>query len=387
MYNDQLKQKTVSIDCVYLDPNNPRFWSEQTQKTADVPDIKVPEETHQSRTRARISNHGIEELKNSILRNGFLPLDRVVVRELAGLPGKYVAVEGNRRLAALKTLREQINDGTVAETNITEEYLQTLKNATDNIDVLVYEGSDTKDIAWILQGIRHIGGIRDWMPAQQGKLIADQIDKQGMGLAEAGQQFGLSAQAVGRRYRSYKALQQMREDEEFQSKAENKFYSLFEEAIRDKYVKGWLGWDDENKCFKNNDNLKQFYGWICPDEEHENQRRIHDPRHIAMLGRLLVGKQEGLLSKIDKHEIAIEAANQKLTDDYSPYDWESTFKKINNLLGDIPNSAIDNDANAILSATTGLIAQIENLRKKAQSVASGLGAQKATAATSDPNQI
>lgn len=368
MYNDQLEQKTIPINDIFLDPNNPRFWSEQTQKAADVPDTKVPEDTHQSRTKARIANHGLEELKNSILRNGFLPLDRIVVRKLAGLPDKYVVIEGNRRLAALKMLREQIGEGAIAETKLDEDYLKALKSATDNIDVLVYVGSET-DIAWILQGIRHIGGIRNWMAAQQGKLVADQIDKQGFSLSEAGQRFGLSAQAVGRRYRSYKALQQMREDEEFASKAKNDYYSLFEEAIRDKHVKTWLGWSDEDKHFTNTDNLKQFYSWICPDEEHAEQaRRIHDPRHIALLGRLLATKQDALLGKIEKHELSIEAAEQKLTDDCSPYDWGATFKKITNLLGDIPNAAIEKEPTEIIAALEALQNQITNLRKMAEAV-------------------
>ncbi len=369
MYNDQLEQKTLSIDVLFLDPNNPRFWSEQTQKMADVPDSKVPDSTHQERCLARIANHGLEELKNSILRNGFLPLDRIVARELDGAPGKYVAIEGNRRLAALKTLRDQITQGTISETKISEDYLKDLKVRTDNVEVLIYKGAEKKDVAWILQGIRHIGGIRDWMPAQQGKLVAEQIDKEGLSLSEAGQRFGLSAQAVGRRYRSYKALEQMRGDEEFQSKAQNTFYSLFEEAIRDKYVKAWLDWDDEAKRFKNTDNLKQFYSWICPDEERDGQeRRIHDPRHISSLGKLLSAKQDVLLEKVDKHEISLSAAAQKLTDDDYRHDWKSAFKKIEGLLGDIPNSAIDKDAADIVTALDELEEQIDNLRKKAKSV-------------------
>lgn len=371
MYNDQLEQKLLPIDVLFLDPNNPRFWSEQSQKVPDVPDNKVPDAVHQAKARARISEHGLEELKNSILRNGFLPLDRIVVRQLEGLPGKYVAIEGNRRLAALKILREQIEQGTIAETGIDDAYWKALLDNTNKIEVLVYEGAENKDIAWILQGIRHIGGIRDWMPAQQGKLVADQIDNEGLSLSEAGQRFGLSAQAVGRRYRSYKALQQMRADEEFQCKAENKYYSLFEEAVRQNDVKKWLGWDEDTKRFTNSNNLKQFYSWICPDEDRENkERRVHDPRHIAYLGRLIAAKQDALLDKIDKHEIEIEAAHQKLNDTELRYDWKSSFDKITGLIGDIPNSAIDKEAAAILEALGALDSQISNLRLKAQAVAS-----------------
>jgi hypothetical protein len=161
----------------------------------------------------------------------------------------------------------------------------------------------------------------------------------------------------------------MREDEEFQSKAKNDYYSLFEEAIRNKHVKSWLEWDDGEKRFKNTDNLKQFYSWICPDEENAEQaRRIHDPRHIGALGHLLANNQEALLNKIEKHELSIEAAEQKLTDESSKYDWSDSFKKIATLIGDIPNSAIDTNAAEIIVALDALEEQISNLRKKATAV-------------------
>lgn len=374
MYNDQLEPKTIAIDDMYLDPNNPRFWSEHSHKTPDVVDGKVVQDAQQTKSSERIREYGLEELKNSILRNGFLPLDRIVVRELAEQPGKFVAIEGNRRLAALKELREEIANDVIAEPNITKDSLEALRAATDHLEVLVYRGSDTADIAWILQGIRHISGIRDWLPAQQGKLVADQIDRDGLSLSEAGQRFGLTAQAVGRRYRSYKALEQMRADEEFQAKAENKYYSLFEEAVRQKEVKAWLGWDDATKTFTNETNLKQFYSWICPDEEHaENARRIHDPRHIALLGRILAARADVLIDKIDKHELTIEAAAQQLVDTDYKYDWESAFRRICLLIGDIPSSAIQKDANEIVSAIAEVEIAISDLKKMAASVARDSG--------------
>ena len=58
--------------------------------------------------RTAIRGHGVTELQYSILRNGFLPLDRIVVRPISGSNGKYVVVEGTRRLAALRFLRQQI---------------------------------------------------------------------------------------------------------------------------------------------------------------------------------------------------------------------------------------------------------------------------------------
>lgn len=370
MYNDQLRKEILSVDDLYLDPNNPRFWSEQTRNTGSIADPKVPDATNQTRALESIkANHGLEELRNSILRNGFLPLDRIVVRELEGAEGKFIVIEGNRRLAALKWLREGIDQGTISEKGISDEYLKSLKDKTDSIEVLVYEGDRNKDIAWILQGIRHIGGIREWMPAQQGKLVADQIDKEGLSLTEAGQRFGLSAQAVGRRYRSYKALEQMRQDDEFQGKAENKYYSLFEEAIRNKDVKKWLGWDDSVSKFTETDNLKQFYSWITPDEDNEdNKRRIHDPRHIGSLGALLANQQQNLLDQIDGHEIGIEAAHQKLKDSSDKYDWRTTLKRAASLVADVPAASLAENPSEALALLKNLLSKVESLMSMTEAV-------------------
>ena len=62
MYNDLLEQRTIAITEIFLDPNNPRFWSEQTQKTADVPDSKVPDE---SRANCKPRFGGVEEQYSS----------------------------------------------------------------------------------------------------------------------------------------------------------------------------------------------------------------------------------------------------------------------------------------------------------------------------------
>jgi len=276
MNTNLLKPKSVQIESIYLDPNNPRFWSQKTAK--ETPESKITNAEVQIRTLTEIEKYGIEELKNSILRNRFLPLDRIVVRPIKGLDDSFVVVEGNRRIAAIKKLREEIEDESISEDNITDKYLTELSEETNSIEVLIYSGEDTHKIAWLLQGIRHISGIREWAPAQRARLVADQIEKKNLKFREAGQKFGLSAQAVGRLYRSYKALEQMRHDDEYQALAKNEHFTLFEEAIRNKDVKTWLQWNEKNYMFDNIDNLRQFYSWILADEDHdEERRRIHDP--------------------------------------------------------------------------------------------------------------
>ena len=354
MYADHLKEANLKFEQIFLDPNNPRFWTEKEMR--ELPDARIPEEKSQARAQTKIADFGINELHDSILRNGFLPLDRIVVRPINGYSDKFVIVEGNRRFAALRVLRQEIKDEIVSEDDIDDDHLQKLLKETNELDVLIYEGDDAHDISWLLQGIRHISGIRDWAPAQRARLVAEQIDEHGLRFKTAGQTFGLTAQAVGRLYRSFKALDQMRQDDEFSAKAKNEYFTLFEEAIRNKTVREWLGWSNSSWTFEDEENLKQFYSWISEDEEHDNDRRIHDPRHIKKFGYLIAGSHETLLSQIDQYDISINVAYAKVSDMEAAKDWKDKIEQAGKLIADLPQAPMFDEPEQFLDE----LVKIEN---------------------------
>lgn len=362
MYTDQLETAELSVERIYLDPNNPRFWDKSN--TRECPDRRIADEKIQAAVASKIRSHGIKELRDSILRNGFLSLDRIVVRRILNTEN-YVIVEGNRRFAALSMLREEIESDTVGEDEISEDDLEKLYHDTEALEVLVYRGDETHDISWLLQGIRHISGIRAWSPAQRARLVAEQVDNKGMRFRAAGQTFGLTAQAVGRLYRSYKALEQMKTDDEFSGKALNEYFTLFEEAIRNRTVRDWLDWNHDEFRFENEDNLKQFYSWISPDDEHEQQaRRIHDPRQIKMLAGLINGQHSELLEQIDQHEISIDQAHAATSDMDRSSEWRPRLEKIRKLIAGLPQQAMFEDTDDFLEALEEIERQI-CLRKRA----------------------
>lgn len=327
MYSEELEQRQLSLDQLFLDPNNPRFWSERKKMT---PEAKIPEPKNQDKTQKAIEDFGVKELRDSILRNGFLPMDRIVVRPIQGHGDKYVAVEGNRRLAALKMLHRQIEAGEIDEDGITDEYLNKLRASTVNIEVLLYKGTEG-DISWVLQGIRHISGIRDWSAAQRAILVAKQVDElksidnRGV-FTRVGQQFGMTAKAVARFYRVHNSLEQIHSDDEYGTKSQDEnltLFTLFDEAHRNSAVRSWLEWDEDNQKFKNTSNLKQFYSWIIPDEEQQNKRRIHNPDHVKFLAKLLEKKRTDLVGAIDRYEMTIEEVkgNINAIQENDSYNW------------------------------------------------------------------
>lgn len=363
MYNDDLTPQRIAIDRIHLDPNNPRFWT--TERRPAIPDKRTTEESVQARAETALDAHGIVELRNSILRNGFLQMDRIVVRLLSDHEEQYVVIEGNRRLAALRRLRREIADDRVAEEHITPQYLERLYEETHSIDVLVYDGSATADISWILQGIRHIGGIRDWTPAQRAKLVVDQVDL-GSSFREAGQTFGLTSHAVGRLVRSYKALMQMREDDEYGNMVRNDYFTLFEEAYRNSTVRQWLQWDEKKGRFENDQNLRTFYSWIVPDPmDHEKRRRIHNPRHVKCLATLLDPAHQRWFTRVERHDMSIEDADRETQELQHQVDWITRLKNTLETVRVIPIQVFLNNP-PVAGLLDEMIQELRNYRRMAK---------------------
>ena len=90
-------------------------------------------------------------------------------------------------------------------------------------ELLVYEGSDP-NIAWILQGLRHMTGIKEWQPLQQAEFLA-KIEAELLarkskreeppGLPTIAKRAGVPPSKAGRLLNTYYALQQAREDEDY----------------------------------------------------------------------------------------------------------------------------------------------------------------------------
>lgn len=249
--NNFLGQAVLSSDRLFLDASNPRLVSFHL---SDDPYGGWAQELIR---RNLLKNFSVVPLIESILRLGFLPMDRMVVRQFA--PDKYVVVEGNRRLAAIKTILGDIKRKVVSPSPHVLESLSQL-------EVLKLETSSEREetAAMLLQGVRHISGVKSWGPYQQGRLISTLVNQQGMSLREAALTVGLSPSRVGVLLRGYYGMQQMFDDAEFGAKADTGMFSYFEQAHCKLVVREWLGWSDQFCGYTNRDVLHFFYRCIIP---------------------------------------------------------------------------------------------------------------------------
>jgi ParB-like chromosome segregation protein Spo0J len=252
-------EKTLPITQLLLDPNNFRFQDETDFVRADPK--RFAEVSVQERATKRIRGEGLAELKNSIISNGFLAVERLVVRSYVkrqGEPELFLVLEGNRRLAALQWIKQDHEAGA----DVPADVLAVL----DAVPVIVIESDDDEGTYLALMGIRHVGGIKQWGGYQRAKLVAELRDLHHYDTTEVADRLGMTKHEVNRRYRALKALQQMQDDEEFADYASTTMYPLFHEAVSLPAVRSWLGWNDSETRFQDEEQLHQFYSLITPPE-------------------------------------------------------------------------------------------------------------------------
>jgi len=250
----KMKPQMVRLEQVYLDANNPRL---EALKPEPIPDERLAEPGIQLECLERLKKFDIKALAESIRTSGFCTLDRVVLRRLD--EDKYIVVEGNRRVAALQVLLEDHSKGRI-------ELGESILPGILQFEALVYEG-DNPDIAWVIQGFRHAPqAIKEWQDFSKAKFFAE-LERKGKKPSEIAKAFSVRPRAdVANLIRSYYGFQQAKEDEDYGERLKpSDHFGFFSQVIfpklelRDK----WLNWDDNERRFRDTENLNKFLCWIA----------------------------------------------------------------------------------------------------------------------------
>lgn len=280
-----LKPLKVQLDDLLLDPNNPRF-SELGEQLNTISEARYAEPKVQESTLEKMKDpmFDVSELRDTIKTIGFLPMDRIVVRKWKGRSSdgkpKYVVIEGNRRVTALKWL---VNLHEIGKETFTLEQLTNFRQ----LEALELNSELAPPSATlILPGLRHVSGVKEWGPYQKAKAV-HALRKGGLSPQEAAQSLGLSTRAANNAYRCFLALEQMKEDEEFGESAQPKMYSYFEEVFKQAVVRNWLDWNDEIERFSRTDNVKEFYSWIVPHGDDGESAKLSEAKSVRALSQII----------------------------------------------------------------------------------------------------
>ncbi len=144
-----------SFHDMLLDPNNYRFLDQEDYQR--VNDRRYHEASVQDKAYRFLKGKRYEDLqalKESILTNGYVPLELLIVRRYEFKPDLFVVIEGNRRVAAIRWILEDEKSGV----DISTETIASFGNLP--IVLIDVDDPENKDAVPVLMGIRHVSGVR-----------------------------------------------------------------------------------------------------------------------------------------------------------------------------------------------------------------------------------
>jgi len=207
-----LRKIQVSASRLILYPNNPRFLTQDDDRIGEEHylDPGVGESTSEKMLAADDA-HRIRDLENSILKNGWEPVDQIFVTQYRD-SDFYVVQEGNRRVAAVRRLLKRPDVDSDIKKSI--ESLEVMEIVSDC-------GEDQMEvkISYLL-GVRHHGALKQWTPFAQAHSMWGRYLRLAAATAESfqwndtkGQQvadaLSIDLQTVKRRLRVYRIMQQI----------------------------------------------------------------------------------------------------------------------------------------------------------------------------------
>ena len=259
----KLTEIDIELGQLLLDPNNPRFV-QRTQSTELVADEEAATDQKQEQVLRLFSavtgdqateeddepdTTSIQDLRDSMLRIGYVAIDKIVVRRIQG-KNKFVVLEGNRRVAALKTLKRDYEAGSAPFHQAGKradyerhkescEKLTVLELQTDGLSI-----PEIQKAVSVILGIRHHGSLLPWEPVARAfnifceykKLAGDDFEDISLSQIKAvAERLCILPGEVKQALRSYLAYLQLREA--VGEDVRNEDFSLIETAVGNKHLR------------------------------------------------------------------------------------------------------------------------------------------------------
>lgn len=208
---------------------------------------------------------GVEDLLESIAASGIIEADPVIGKP-AKEKDKYVVIEGNRRLAALKLLNgERIDDGEPEPT-----LPQLAPGAVGNIDTLNVELGWPEPELEAYLGYRHVTATREWPPEAKARFVIERCkeDFSKENLSKFAKRLGTTPPTLRRWIVAYLTLNQAQEKGLFDLKDAyaKRYFGTFYTLLGSQQVQSFLGLRTDpvasNPVPEDHlSNLKEFVSW------------------------------------------------------------------------------------------------------------------------------
>ncbi|MCY4674938.1 MAG: hypothetical protein OXD43_14460 [Bacteroidetes bacterium] len=265
----------ISPSDLYLDPTNPRIGFEEFS-LSDQKKI----------LRWLWRNNSVDELVDSILANCYWEHEELFATKEAG---KFVVVEGNRRLAAVKI----ISDAHLREDlgiNLEEG---PSKQVLDSIQKLPVIFASRKEL-WSFVGFKHVNGPQVWDSIGKAEYVYNVRTNFNVSLAEIASGIGDRHETVTRLYRGYVVLRQAQDQLAFDKTQSHHFrfpFSHLWTALGYSSIQRYLGVDsrtleNENPIPEHRlPQLGHLMNWLYGNRDRNIEAKVRrqnpDLRHLA----------------------------------------------------------------------------------------------------------
>lgn len=184
--------KPIDINNLLLDKRNPRlseFGISEKSKEEEILKILWDE-------------MAVNELMYSIVSNGFWDYEPlIVIKE----KDKFITIEGNRRLAAVKLIHNPKATDRKIPSHILDKISKELIESTQTLPVI--EVKERKD-AWKFVGFKHVNGPAKWGSFAKAKYIAEIHNEFGVPIEDIAYQIGDTNKTAQKLYQGLMVLEQ-----------------------------------------------------------------------------------------------------------------------------------------------------------------------------------
>ena len=273
----------VPVDELRLDRFNPRLLGQN----ADASDEFIIAQLYRSAE--------LDELLQSVSTNGYLDIEPLIV--LADSKGDgLVVLEGNRRLATLRLLREENLARRIGTSqNLRIKVPPVDESLRSSFDVVSVYRVATRESARSFIGFKHINGAAKWDSYAKARFAAGWYRYGDVSLEEIARAIGDRHDTIKRMVSAIYVLEQAKDKNQFdlEDRVTKKFNfsHLYTALSRSQYMNylgidtGWARYDPESDPVPQQklDRLKKVLVWIygSKEEDSETSSAFAKPRHQA----------------------------------------------------------------------------------------------------------
>lgn len=267
----------IDADMLLFDPGNPRFGGKS--KRYELSEIKQRQNEIQKLLEG--DPHFALRLVESFLKNGFIRYEPLVVRRVSD---HFVVIEGNRRLAAVRHIRQN------SEGTFSPELVEKLKRIPALVFHQTEDQSHIQDMRVYL-GVRHLFGFKDW-PAESKAIFLDEQIKSAEDLERTVDELGIKKTAIRRYLVPFRMIRKARPH--LKGISDQEFWVLGE-ALTRSAIPEYIELEVDPDTFEVQDyNLAKLrklvdflYGEVKGDKRDRESRKISETRDSSDLARVL----------------------------------------------------------------------------------------------------